>query len=102
MRPDGDPAWNGFYTIEQWADVFPDDRIQIDVKKSQSVDFMTIERSMIEGLEYEDGSGRSLDYDIHENLFNVLITWFDPFVDDYVDGNDVPFLNNFPFLAPPH
>ena len=63
---------------------------------------MTVERSKIEGLEYEDSSGRSLDYDIHENLFNVLITSFDPFVDDFVDGNDVPYLDQFPFLAPPH
>jgi hypothetical protein len=99
---DGDPAWNGFYTAEQWAEVFADDRVQIDVKKSQSVDFMSIERAEIEMLENEDGSGRALDYDIHENLFNVLITSFDPFVDDYVDGNDVPFLDDFPFLAPPH
>ena len=99
---DGDPAWNGFYTVEDWAPVFADDRLQIDIKKAQSVDFMTVERSIIEGLEYEDSSGRSLDYDIHENLFNVLITSFDPFVDDYVDGNDVHYLNQIPFLAPPH
>jgi hypothetical protein len=101
---DGDPAWNGFYTVQEWADVFADDRLQIDIKLAQSVDFMTIERAVIEGSENEnhDGSGRSLDYDIHENLFNVLITSFDPFVDDHVDGNDVPFLDDFPFLAPPH
>jgi len=99
---DGDAAWNGFYTAQDWAPVFADDRLQIDIKKAQSVDFMTIERSKIQGLEYEDGSGRSLDYDIHENLFNVLITSFDPFVDDFVAGNDVPYLNQFPFLAPPH
>ena len=99
---DGDPSWNGFYTAEVWAPVFADDRLQIDIKKAQSVDFMTIERALIEGLEYEDSSGRSLDYDIHENLFNVLITSFDPFVDDFVAGNDVPFLEAFPFLAPPH
>jgi len=99
---DGDPAWNGFYTAGQWADVFADDRQQIDVKKAQSVDFMSIERAEIEGLENHDGSGRALDYDIHENLYNVLITSFDPFVDDYLDGNDVPFLDDFPFLAPPH
>ena len=99
---DGDPAWNGFYTAGQWADVFADDRQQIDVKKAQSVDYMSIERAEIEGLENNDGSGRALDYDIHENLWNVLITSFDPFVDDYVYGNDVPFLTSFPFLAPPH
>jgi len=101
---DGDPAWNGFYTAEVWAEVFADDRLQIDIKLAQSVDFMTIERAVIDGTENEnhDGSGRSLDYDIHENLWNVLITSFDPFVDDYVDGNDVPFLDGFPFLAPPH
>ena len=99
---DGDPAWNGFYSAQEWADVFPDDRVQIDIKKAQSVDFMTIERSKIEGLDYNESSGRALDYDIHENLFNVLITSFDPFVDDFVDGNDVPFRVTFPFLAPPH
>jgi hypothetical protein len=101
---DGDPAWNGFYTAQEWAEVFADDRLQIDIKLAQSVDFMTIERAIIDGTEERnpDGSGHSLDYDIHENLFNVLITSFDPFVDDHVDGNDLPFLNNFPFLAPPH
>jgi len=98
----GQPGYQGFYTQQEWADIFADDRLQIDIKKAQSVDYMTIERSMIEGLDYEDSSGRALDYDIHENLFNVLITSFDPFVDDFVDGNDVPFLTEFPFLAPPH
>jgi hypothetical protein len=98
----GQPGYQGFYTQEQWAPVFADDRVQIDIKKAQSVGFMTIERAKIEGIEYEDGSGRALDYDIHENLFNVLITSFDPFVDDFVDGNDVPYLDDFPFLAPPH
>jgi hypothetical protein len=101
---DGDPAWNGFYTVDDWAEIFADDRLQIDVKLAQSVDFMTIERAVIEGSENlnPDSSGRRLDYDIHENLFNVLITSFDPFVDDHLDGNDVPFLDDFPFLAPPH
>jgi hypothetical protein len=101
---DGDPAWNGFYTLEDWVEVFADDRLQVDIKLAQSVDFMTIERSVIEGTAdlNPDSSGRRLDYDIHENLFNVLITSFDPFVDDYVDGNDVPFLDDFPFVASPH
>jgi len=98
----GQPGYQGFYTQQEWADIFADDRLQIDIKKAQSVDYMTIERSMIEGLDYNESSGRALDYDIHENLFNVLITSFDPFVDDFVDGNDVPFLTEFPFLAPPH
>lgn len=62
---------------------------------------MLVERSFIEGLEYEDSSGRNFDYDIHENLFNVLITSFDPLVDDFVADNDVPYLNQLPFLAPP-
>ena len=101
---DGNPAWNGFYALEDWVEVFADDRLQVDIKLAQSVDFMTIERSVIEGTAElnPDSSGRRLDYDIHENLFNVLITSFDPFVDDYVDGNDVPFLDDFPFLASPH
>ena len=98
----GEPGYQGFYTQQEWADIFADDRLQIDIKKAQSVDYMTIERSMIEGLDYNESSGRALDYDIHENLFNVLITSFDPFVDDFVYGNDVPFLTGFPFLAPPH
>jgi len=98
----GEPGYQGFYTQQEWADIFADDRLQIDIKKAQSVDYMTIERAKVEGLDYEDSSGRSLDYDIHENLYNVLITSFDPFVDDFVDGNDVPFLSEFPFLAAPH
>jgi hypothetical protein len=98
----GQAGYQGFYTQEEWADVFADDRLQIDIKKAQSVDYMTIERSKIEGLDYEDSSGRRLDYDIHENLFNVLITSFDPFVDDFIDSNDLPFLTEFPFLAAPH
>jgi len=98
----GQPGYQGFYTQQEWADIFADDRLQIDIKKAQSVDYMTIERSMIEGLDYNESSGRALDYDIHENLYNVLITSFDPFVDDFVYGNDVPFLTEFPFLAAPH
>jgi hypothetical protein len=98
----GQPGYQGFYTQQEWADIFADDRLQIDIKKAQSVDYMTIERSVIEGLDYNESSGRALDYDIHENLYNVLITSFDPFVDDFVDGNDLPFLTEFPFLAAPH
>jgi hypothetical protein len=98
----GQSGYQGFYTQDVWADIFADDRLQIDIKKAQSVGYMTIERSEVEGLDYNESSGRALDYDIHENLYNVLITSFDPFVDDFVDGNDVPFLTTFPFLAPPH
>ena len=99
---DGDPAWNGFYTAEQWAEIFADDRLQIDVKKAQSVDYLTIELSKLVPQDWNDSAGRRLDYDVHETTFNVLLTAFDPFVDDFLDGNDVPFLGDFPFLAPPH
>jgi hypothetical protein len=98
----GEPGYRGFYTQQEWADVVADDRLQIDIKKAQSVDYLVIEISTPAGMDYEDSAGRRLDYDIHETTFNVLITSFDPFVDDYVDGNDVPSVTEFPFLAPPH
>lgn len=99
---DGDPAWNGFYTAQQWADIFADDRLLIDIKKAQSVDYLSPELSMLVPQDWNDSGGRALDYDVHETLFNVLITSSDPFVDDFVKGNDVPFLEDFPFLARPH
>lgn len=99
---DGDPAWNGFYTATAWTDIFVDDRLKVDVKKAQSVDYLSIELSQLVPQDWNDSSGRRLDYDIHETHFNVLITSFDPFVDDGIPGNDVPFLDEFPFLAPPH
>lgn len=99
---DGDPAWNGFYTAEQWAEIFADDRIQIDVKKAQSVDYLSIELSQLVPQDWNDSAGRALDYDVHETFWNVMITSFDPFIDDGIEANDVPFLDNFPFLAEPH
>ncbi len=99
---DGDPAWNGFYTGEVWADIFADDRIQVDVKKAQTVDFLSIELSQLVPQDWNDSAGRALDYDIHEVFFNVMITSFDPFIDDGLPGNDVANLDEFPFLAPPH
>ena len=49
-----------------------------------------------------DSAGRALDYDVHEAFWNAMITSFDPFIDDGLTGNDVPFLQTFPFLAEPH
>jgi hypothetical protein len=99
---DGDPAWNGFYTAPDWADIFVDDRLQIDVKKAQQVNYLSLELSQLVPQDWNDSSGRKLGEDIHEIHFNVLITAFDPFVDDSISANDVPFLSEFPFLAPPH
>jgi hypothetical protein len=99
---DGNPAWNGFYTAEQWADIFADDRVQIDIKKAQSVDYLSIELSQLVPQDWNDSAGRALDYDVHETFWNVMITSFDPFIDDGLTGNDLPFLSGFPFLAEPH
>jgi hypothetical protein len=99
---DGDPSWNGFYTAEQWADIFADDRIQIDIKKAQSVNYLSIELQQLVPQDWNDSAGRALDYDVHEAFWNVMITSFDPFIDDGVEGNDLPFLEGFPFLADPH
>jgi hypothetical protein len=99
---DGDPAWNGFYSAVIWSDVFADDRIQIDVKKAQSVDYLSIELSKLVPQDWNDSAGRALDYDVHETFWNVMITGFDPFIDDGLEANDVPFLQEFPFLAEPH
>jgi hypothetical protein len=99
---DGNPAWGGFHTAEEWADIFADERLQIDVKKAQSVDFLSIELSQLASQDWNDSAGRALDYDVHETYFNVIITSFDPFIDDGLTGNDVPFLQEFPFLAEPH
>lgn len=101
-QTDGDPAWNGFYSGEEWAQIFADDRIQIDLKKAQSVDYLSIELSLLAPQDWNDSAGRSLDYDVHETFWNVMITSFDPFIDDGIMTNDVPFLGSFPFLAEPH
>jgi hypothetical protein len=99
---DGDAAWNGFYSAEEWAGIFADDRVQIDVNKAQSVDYLSIELSQLVPQDWEDSAGRALDYDVHETFWNLMITGFDPFIDDGLTGNDVPFLLEFPFLAQPH
>lgn len=98
----GDPAWNGFYTAEVWAEIFADDRIQIDIKKAQSVDYLSLELSQLVPQDWNDSAGRALDYDVHEVFWNLMITSFDPFIDDGITSNDVPFLDGFPFLAEPH
>ena len=101
-QADGDAAWNGYYTGEVWAEIFADDRIQIDVKKAQSVSYLSIELSQLVPQDWNDSAGRALDYDVHEVFWNVMITGFDPFIDDGISTNDISFLGSFPFLAEPH
>ena len=99
---DGVAAWNGFYSAEEWSGIFAVDRVQIDVNKAHSVDYLSIELSQLVPQDWEDSAGRALDYDVHETFWNLMITGFDPFIDDGLTGNDVPVLLEFPFLAQPH
>ena len=40
--------------------------------------------------------------DVLDGTLAMLVSAWDPWVGDFVDANDVPFLGQFPFLAAPH
>jgi hypothetical protein len=85
------------------APVFADDRLQVDIQKGQTGDhYFSIETSALVPQDWNICGGRTLFSDVLDETLSMLVSSWDPLVGDYVDANDVPFLEEFPFLAAPH
>ncbi|MGD2127774.1 MAG: DUF4331 family protein [Lysobacterales bacterium] len=93
---------NMFYDPQTLAPVFADDRLQVDIQKGQTGGYFTIESSALVPQDWNIAAGRTLSEDVLDGTLSMLISAWDPLVSDYVDENDVPFLEEFPFLAAPH
>jgi hypothetical protein len=79
------------------------DYLLVDVSKPFAPDsFFEIERAALEGREHESCGGRSLDDDVMDTLYTLLIGGLDgPRISDHVDQPTVPASPTFPYLAPP-
>jgi hypothetical protein len=93
---------NGFYDPETLAPVFADDRLQVDIQKGQTGGYFSIESSALVPQDWNISAGRTLSEDILDLTLSMLVSAWEPEVSDYVDANDVAFLETFPFLAEPH
>jgi hypothetical protein len=90
------------YDAETLAPIFADDRLQVDIKNGQTVDYFTNELSALVPQESFDSGGRALWYDVLDGTLSMIVSAWDPLVSDFVDENDKEFLADFPFLATPH
>ncbi|MEW2254553.1 DUF4331 family protein [Streptomyces sp. NPDC047869] len=81
------------------------DFLVVDAAKPYAEDsFFEIERALLEGREYTSCGGRSLNDDVIDTLYTLIVNaGHGPHVSDGVDGT-VPALRDFPYLAPanPH
>jgi len=97
-------AGNAATDPQVFTDIFADDRLLVDIKKAQSSpdQYFSIEFSMMVPQDWNISAGRRPAEDVLEVHLSMLVTAWDPILDDFVTANDVPFLTEFPFLAAPH
>ena len=94
---------NGFSDPATLAPVFADDRLQVDIRKGQTGDFyFSIETSALVPQDWNISGGRRLSEDVIDGTLAMLVSAWDPWVGDFVDANDAPFLDEFPYLSTPH
>lgn len=99
---DGDPD-NGYSEPETLSPVFADDRLQVDIQKGQTGDnYFSIETSALVPQDWNVSAGRRPSEDVIDLTLGMVVSAWDPWVSDYVDANDVEFLEDFPHLAAPH
>jgi Domain of unknown function (DUF4331) len=79
------------------------DYLVVDITKPFSGDsFLEIERAMLAGRAHTTCGGRSLNDDVMDTWYALLIDGLDaPRMCDGVDGATVPATGAFPYLAPP-
>ena len=63
---------------------------------------MSLEQAAGFGTPASTCGGRTLVYDVFDDTYGLLVSGFNPPVQDFVFANDVEFLDEFPFLAPPN
>lgn len=75
----------------------------MDISKPYAEDsFFEIEGSMLQGRAHITCGGRSLNDDVMDSLYALLINaGRGPRIDDHVDQATVPASQTFPYLAPP-
>jgi hypothetical protein len=83
------------------ANLLADDRIQINLNIPNCGAYLALESAGLTGATPTACGGRTLDADVIDDTLTVLVSGGASPVSDGVDANDVPFLNNFPFLAEP-
>jgi hypothetical protein len=83
------------------ANLLADDRIQINLNIPNCGAYLALESAGLTGAAPTACGGRTLDADVIDDTLTVLVSGGASPVSDGVDANDVPFLNNFPFLAEP-
>ncbi|MFG2949669.1 DUF4331 family protein [Streptomyces adustus] len=83
------------------TDLLLADFLVVDTAKPYAEDsFFEIERALLEGQEYTSCGGRSLNDDVIDTLYTLIVNAGNgPRVSDGVDGT-VPALREFPYLAP--
>jgi hypothetical protein len=79
------------------------DHLIVDVSKPYADDsYFEIEQATLKGRPHATCGGRSLNDDVMDTLFALLINAGNgPRISDGVDGAKVPALRVFPYLAPP-
>jgi hypothetical protein len=94
---------NAFVPPPVMAPIVVDDRLQVDLEWSQCSGLYTIEASdLVPQPHTNNCGGRKLSEDVVDDSLSMMVSGWDPVVSDFVDANDVEFLSEFPFLAPPH
>ena len=83
------------------ANLLADDRIQINLNIPNCGAYLALESAGLTAATPTECGGRTLDADVIDDTLTVLVSGGASPVSDGVDANDVPFLNDFPFLADP-
>ena len=104
-RLDGKTDWplgpDGAHPL---TELLLDDYLVVDVSKPYAEDScFEIERAVLQGRPHETCGGRSLNDDMMDTLYTLLINAGNgPRISDGVDRATVPASDVFPYLAPPN
>lgn len=90
----GDPVLLGTVVV--------DDRLTTYLNIPDCGTYLAVEAADLAGAEPTECGGRTLEADVIDVTLTVAVSGGEIPVGDGVDANDVPFLDTFPFLAPPH
>ncbi|HEY5775982.1 MAG TPA: hypothetical protein VIS57_07855 [Xanthomonadales bacterium] len=99
---DGMPK-NAYKVPSELSPVLADDRLKVDFEWAACLGVWGFETSELVPQPHTNNcGGRGLAANSDEEVLSMVISGFDPVYDDNVTANDVAFLTESPFLAPPH
>ena len=84
------------------ASVLVDDRLVIRFDIPECGGYLAVEAAGLAGIEPTECGGRTLAADVVDVTLTAVVSGFETPVGDNVDSNDAEFLDEFPFVAPPH